>query len=404
VRPTPLLLAALILPVTLFLSGCSNRVERIVGNERLIRGPGGLGTTLVQGPAVDRDTYVTPGTANFGTSLLVGRTSTYEAHAFFKFASFSLPDTTRAGFTPGEVLFELAQDTLRRSPLKLDLDLGVTNAAIPDSAVLGWPGPTVGTSLGSITFDFGGPILISLGPGSFSEYKQWALNPGSVPGFILRATLVQGVAGFRAGAARFRVPYSWDNGGTTVFDTTNTTVTFDAYVHPPISPTPTGSDTALVLGGGFEAGLAIHAPVGAVAPGASVNQLRLVLAVIDSLQGVDGSTLKNTSGNDRVSVTLEVYRITGAWPEGAVDLSSIPHDAAATTLVLSVASGPGDSLSIPLPTTLARGWAENPASNEGVLVLVRTANVNPGVVVGSRESSRPPVLRVSTTSPPPGRF
>ena len=70
-RPTPLLLAALILPVTLFLSGCSNRVERIVGNERLIRGPGGLGTTLDQGPAVDRDTYVTPGTANFGTSLLV---------------------------------------------------------------------------------------------------------------------------------------------------------------------------------------------------------------------------------------------------------------------------------------------------------------------------------------------
>jgi len=77
VRPTPLLLAALILPATLFLSGCSNRVERIVGNERLIRGPGGLGTTVSVVSFTDRDSHLPRNTANFGPALLLGQSGSF---------------------------------------------------------------------------------------------------------------------------------------------------------------------------------------------------------------------------------------------------------------------------------------------------------------------------------------
>lgn len=403
-RPPRLLLAALVLPAALALSGCSEHSSRVVGNERLIRGPGGLGTTVIQGPAVDRDTYVTPGTANLGSTLLVGRSASYEARAFFKFIAFSLPDTNLPGLVPGDVLFELPPAPLRLNPLDLQLDFGITDAALADSGVISWPGPGMGTPLGSIQFDFTGPLLLSMGPGSFFQFKQWALDPSLAPAFILRAPLTQGMAGFRAGAARFRVPYTWNNGGTTVVDTTSTTVFFDLYLHPPISPTPTGADTAIVLGGGFEASMAIRAPVPAIPPGASVNELRLVLAVIDSLPGVDGSILHEADDSTRVAVTLEVRQISSVWPEGATDASLITTNVIPISLVLGVTAAAGDSLSIRLPTSLARGWSANPVSNEGVLITILSANTNPGIVIGSRESSRPPVLRVGTTSPPPGKF
>ena len=403
-RPPRLLLAALVLPALIILSGCSEQSSRVVGNERLIRGPGGLGTTLIQGPAVDRDTYVTPGTANFGGTLLVGRSASYEARTFFRFLAFSLPDTNLPGFLPGDVLFELPQSALRITPLDVQLEFGITDAALADSGVISWPGPGMGTPLGSILFDFAGPMLLSMGSGSFFQFKQWALDPSLAPAFLLRAPLTQGIAGFKSGAARFRVPYTWNSGGTTVADTTSTTVFFDLYLHPPISPAPSGADTAIVLGGGFEASMAIRAPVPAIPPGASVNELRLVLAVIDSLPGVDGSTLHEASDTSLVAVTLEVRQITSAWPEAATDASSITTNSTPISLVFGVTATAGDSISVRLPTSLARGWSANPVSNEGVLITILSANTNPGIVIGSRESSRPPVLRVGTTSPPPGRF
>jgi len=65
--------AALVLPTSIFLCGCSSRVERIVGNERLIRGPGGLGTTVSVVSFLNRDTYVTSSAVNFGSVQLVGQ-------------------------------------------------------------------------------------------------------------------------------------------------------------------------------------------------------------------------------------------------------------------------------------------------------------------------------------------
>ena len=69
-----------------------------------------------------------------------------------------------------------------------------------------------------------------------------------------------------------------------------------------------------------------------------------------------------------------------------------------------MAAVPGDSVSLSLPSSLARDWAANPAGNYGVLVKVRDGNRDPGLLLGSRESSKPPMLRIATTSPPPGRF
>src|SRR5690348_1860635 len=99
-------LAAILFALALA-SGCSNRAERLVGNERLIRGPGGLGTTILQNSLPDRDTYVTPGTANYGPYLLAGRSTTFEARSFFRFLKFNLPDTLLSGFTPDSIIFIL---------------------------------------------------------------------------------------------------------------------------------------------------------------------------------------------------------------------------------------------------------------------------------------------------------
>jgi hypothetical protein len=64
----------------------------------------------------------------------------------------------------------------------------------------------------------------------------------------------------------------------------------------------------------------------------------------------------------------------------------------------------GDSLSIPLPQFLVREWTALPATNKGLLVVVKSANVNPGMFVASRESANPPVMRLAYTNPPPYRF
>ena len=395
-----------LLPVVLLIalmaqSGCSEDKERIVGNSRLIRGPAGLGSTTIASPVADRDTYVPPGTVNVGTTLLIGRATGYEARAFFKFTHFNLPDTSLAGFSPSTVLFELPQSQLRRTPATQRIDFGVTDGPLADSASIAWPGPGVGTSLGSVDFDFTGPLLYGIG---YQQFKGWALDPSSVPGFILRSPVSDGISAYRAGLGRFRVPYSWNDNGTTRFDTTNTFVTFDYYAHPPLSPSPTGADTALAKGGGFETGVAVRADVPALTAGYSVNDLRLVFTVVDSLPGVDGSVLHPASDSSQVSVTIDIYKITGDWTENTTDASLIPRSSIPVGVTRFVAAQPGDTLSIALPSALAREWALDPAGNFGVLLQVRDGNRDPGLKVGSRESTRPPVLRVATTSPPPGRF
>jgi len=391
----------------ILVSGCSNKVERLVGNQRLIRGPGSLGTTTLQNSVSDRDTYVTPGTANYGTTLLVGRSPTFEARSFFRFLKFNLPDTLISGFSPDSVVFILPQNAVLRSPpADINVQLGGTTQALVDSGGIPWPGPPITLPLASRDFGFLGPLRLNLGP-AFNQFKGWALDPLNAPAFALEATATDGIGAFQANAAIFSVYYTWNLKGVVHHDSTNTAVSLDLYLHPPLSPPPSGSDVGLRLGGGFEPSIAVRAPVPAVASGASVNELRFVLSVTDSIPAVDGVTVLHNAplgDSTRVAFNLDVFQITGDWPETATDLSQIPYNTTPIASFLSVTAEPGDSLSIPIPVSLARVWFQNPAVNYGILITVRNGNVFPGVVVGSRESAKPPVLRLSTTTEPPGRF
>ncbi|HET9940366.1 MAG TPA: hypothetical protein VFR25_04640, partial [Candidatus Eisenbacteria bacterium] len=213
---------------------------------------------------------------------------------------------------------------------------------------------------------------------------------------MLQVSAIQGFAAFSSRTARLRIPFTKQVAGVTVPDTVSTTVTFDLYLHPPLVPTATGSDTALVLGGPFESSIAIRGPIPAIGPGASINDLRLVFGVIDSIPGYAAAS----DSGAVVPFTIEIYQVTGPWSETATDRSQVPTGSKPVALV--VRSFPvGDTLSIPLPPDLARGWT---TLNEGVVLSIRNASVKQGLRLGSRESAVLPLLRVGTTSAPPGRF
>src|SRR5262245_10212188 len=115
-----LALAALIAATLL---GCSRKAENLVGAGRLIRGPGGLGTTVRVAPIADRDTYVEPGTADFGTVLIVGTDTAFVARIFMAVASWKVPSDTLPGFTLGGISLEVPRDTTL-------LDVGTVNARL----------------------------------------------------------------------------------------------------------------------------------------------------------------------------------------------------------------------------------------------------------------------------------
>ncbi|HET9941099.1 MAG TPA: hypothetical protein VFR25_08340, partial [Candidatus Eisenbacteria bacterium] len=173
-RSRPILVSLLLAIWSLALSGCSNNSDRVTGNERLIRGAGGLGSTLVETTIPDRDTYVTPGTANYGSVLLVGRDATFEARAFFKILRINLPSTDFVSVVPtGNVLLDFPHVPLRNEPLSIDLELRETATALADSGTIAWPGPAPGVLLASSTYDFSGDLVMDLGPGSYSRVVQW---------------------------------------------------------------------------------------------------------------------------------------------------------------------------------------------------------------------------------------
>lgn len=392
------LLPALLALASLALSGCSNNSDRVTSNERLIRGAGGLGSTLVQTSVPDRDTYVTPGTANYGAVLLVGKDATFEGRAFFKILKLNLPSTDFLGVVPaGNVLLDFPHIELRNEPATIDLSLNETSTALADSGTIAWPGPAPGRLLASQSYDFLGDLVMDLGPGSYDRVLQWTHpEPDSIPTLMLLASSAQGFAAFASRTARLRIPFTKVVAGVTTPDTVSTTVTFDLYLHPPLVPAATGSDTALVLGGPFESSIAIRAPVPPVEPGASINDLRLVFGVIDSIPGYSAATDTTST----VPFIIEIYQVTGAWPENATDRSQVPTST--TPLALVARTFPvGDTLSIPLPPNLARGWT---TLNEGVVLSIRNANVKPGLRLGSRESAIVPLMRTGTTTAPPGRF
>src|SRR5690349_17898247 len=82
-RPSAPLVLLLVLASLAALSGCSTRQDKVLANRRILRGPGGLGTTTRLSLIPDRDTYVGTSRAILSPTLLVGVDGTLQAQSFF---------------------------------------------------------------------------------------------------------------------------------------------------------------------------------------------------------------------------------------------------------------------------------------------------------------------------------
>ncbi|MGE5174830.1 MAG: hypothetical protein ACM3JJ_00530 [Hyphomicrobiales bacterium] len=398
-RPDRILTLTVLLALVAALAGCSQRVERIVGAERLLRGPGGLGTTMRAYGPLDRDTYVNADTAELGTTLIAGLTGTYEARTLLRVGTWVLPDTNDTSVSIDSVFFDLPFDGNLDVP-SLNLQLWSATASF-DSTNAAWPGPALGGLLGAADpsgLDQVYSYRVGLGNASnFGFFKAWAADSALVPAMVLRALNPGGIVGFRAGTGRIRIAYHHDVSGVSTPDTVNTPIAEDLFVHSPLNPTPTGSDPILRLGGLYETGLALHFPVGSFAEGFSINEARVVLRIDTGSMTLFGA---------RDSVNVEIRRIGADWAEGVQAGRDLVADPVNLGLVANFrVATPNDSLLIlPVPTSLVRDWSMTPANNHGILVRIEQSYRWPEIHVFSRESSRPPELWVSTTSPPPGRF
>jgi hypothetical protein len=391
----PSILAFLLAALTAsLLVGCSRKAETLVGAGRLIRGPGGLGTTVRIAPNPDRDTFVDPGTANFDSLLLVGTSGVFQARTFLSVATWALPDTNLPDFTPQSMSLALQADlNLGIDPSQITLSL---TSATWDTTNVAWPGPAAGAQIGTAIDDrASGTFLLPLTT-TFPEVVSWAQNPSSVPGFTLQST--GPLVSYVAGKARFRIRYTHTVSGTTVLDSIDTPVTQDFYLRSPLSPAPTGADTSLALGGLYRSELALHFPVDSIPSGVSVDEATLVLFL------VPGSSAPDTAD---ASGLVRIRAIRSTWSETVTDRAAFLVDAnvAAAGNLVALYSSTGRMIRIRLPSSLMREWAATPSTNFGLLVqLLNGANLTKRFDIGSRESSKPAELHVTYTALPPGRF
>jgi len=377
------------------LAGCSRKAENLVGANRLIRGPGGLGNTVRVAPNSDRDTYVEPGTADFGAVLIVGSDTSFTARIFLSVSSWKVPADTLPGFSLGVISLEVPRDTTL-------LDVGTVNAYLSasawDTTTVAWPGPGLGLQIGSAQDLRADPgrFSIPLAPAVFDSMKRWVLAPTTVPGFALDRP-GQGLLSYKPGGTVFRVRYTHTVSGSPVVDSLDTPVTQDFYLHSPVSPVPAGTESVLRLGGIYGTALALHFPVDSVPAGVSIDEASLVFKVV-----LGGGPV----GPDSLDF-VEVRRIRAPWPETVTEKAPLQvDDATVASRRLSASYSPADSLiRIAIPVTLVREFAATSSSNEGFYVsLVNPVNRRRIFSIGSRESSRPPELHLSYTDLPPGRF
>ncbi len=383
--------------VAALLAGCSRKAEKLVGAGRVIRGPGGLGMTTRVAPRPDRDTYVEPGTADFGDLLIVGNDTLFSARILMAVASWSVPSDTLPGFTLGQVWVEVPRDTAFFEAGNVNFYL---TGSSWDTTSVAWPGPSPSTLLGSATDarDAPTPFVIPLNPAVYDSMKRWAQAPATVPGFAMERP-GQGLLAYKTGASRFRVEYTHTVSGLPKTDTLSTPITQNFYLHSPIAPTPTGVEPALILGGIYKAGLAIHFPLDSVPAKVSINEASLVL------KQIVGPFFSFTA-SDTLAV-VQVRRIRASWSENVTEKAPLSVDDAATaSRLLRFAYSPADStIRIPIPGGLIREWARTSTSNQGFYVsLVHRSDPRRKFLIGSHESAHPAELHLSYTDLPPGRF
>ncbi|HEU4724841.1 MAG TPA: hypothetical protein VFU59_06030 [Candidatus Eisenbacteria bacterium] len=400
-RPAPILRA---IPAILFALlvlgawGCSKDDNRLLGNERLARGPDGLGTTTSDVYSPDRDTYLRPGDPNFGSVLLVGSDGTFESRAFFKPTAWTLPDTTDVTLQIDTVRFEISFSSLVSIPGNLTLNLvraTDTLSVNPGPTPELFPGPATGTSFGTGNTNQAAPFTVQMPATTFDSMKTWAKYPSAFRGFVLLPIGAGGVVGFTAGTASVSVVSTSTKSGSPVRSTVKTTIPLDYTIHSTATPLATGSDAILRLGGRYEWGVPLRFSPPVVPEGSTVNEATLLLRVDPSMPFYP---LADT-------VIVEVRGLPKPWTEATTDTLLL----GAETTVIARRTGvrrtsAADSvIAIGLPQTLIRKWTSG-GVNEGVFVTIKDAYLHPEFLLDSRESANSIVLRVSTTSPPPGRF
>ena len=400
-------LGTLFLTLTLaLLPGCSKDVERIVANERFLRGQGNIGATDRAVFDADRDTYVGVGQRNFGEMLLVGAEGAYEAEAFLRVPNWSLPTDTTAVFD--SVYFAIPNDP--------DFIRGVSTFTIELADSAGGLGaiPTFSTpySLGTLRVNLTLAIADSM--------RAWEIRRIlglPTPTFVLRAPFGGGVGGFQAGAGTFNIVYHLPATPTT-FVTVSSGASIDSYTRSPLTPTPTGAETALLLGGRYETMVALRTDAPPIPAGFSLNEAAWVL----HLDGVEDALEDNGFVPDKTFLDVDVYRIGANWAESATDTTGLALGASVPAFRLQQVDPATDTtLVIPIPLVWLRGWAADSTTNHGILVaftrwrelrdvtggsayVPMSADISSAIRVRSRESGAPAQLRVSWTSPPPARF
>lgn len=398
------LLLALVLVA---LPACSRKAERLVGNERLARGPGGLGVTQRDTTFADRDTDVAGLSRDTGSSLLVGRTATMEAVALFRVSGWSLPADTTAAAN-----FSVLSTALRATSrgLYIPRDALPSHPAVNvrltlaqgswDSTTVTWPGPQDSVLIGQGTEDFTGADLVVPVTVPFDTLRAWARSPASAPGFRLHspASSPGGIAAYEAGSLKFRIIYDHTVSGVARTDTLDTAVRQDLYLYTSIGYMPTGTEPTLKLGGFEERSVVVRTPSPVFPGGASINQATLLLRVdpaTDTIPYASGST-----------INLEVRTIGADWAEAGASLSTLAATSAPIAVYPDFAyHGDVDSLiTIHLPGSVIRTWADAPGSNYGLLITAARGNLVPPLYIRSRESGSGPELRAAYTTPPGGRF
>src|SRR6185295_6714280 len=180
----------------------------------------------------------------------------------------------------------------------------------------------------------------------------------------------QPLAAYQAGTVKLRIRYTHTVGAGAPLDSVDSPVTQDFYLHSPLSPAPSGADTALVWGGLFQSELAMHFLVDSIPAGVSVDEATLVLHFLAP------SAVPDTAD---VTARVEIRGAHSAWSEGVTERSGIPtvDSTAVTSGNLILLYAPTESrLAIRLPGSLMRAWAATPSTNGGVIVtLVNKSNL-----------------------------
>jgi len=396
-RLRPLIAMLMVGLIATVLVGCSRKAEKLVGADRLIRGPEGLGTTTRVIRTPDRDTYVENGTAVFDSMLVVGQSAGFEARTFLSIGTVNLPDTTLPGFVPQTISLEFKRN------LTLGFDPTTVNAfqtTVWDTTAISWPGTPAGALLGSAADDrVLATFSLPLNSASFPQIVEWKVNPLVTPPRIELQTGGQPLAAYVAGSVKLRIRYSHTVSSAAVLDSVDSPVTQDFYLHSPLAPAPSGADSALVWGGLYQTELAMHFPLDSIPSSVSVNEATLVLRL-----------LSNSAVPDTADVAARVFvkAIRSSWSEGVGEQSGIPgvdSTAFASGSLIALYSSSSNSIAIRLPGSLMRAWVATPSTNGGLLVrLDDHRNLTKQFLIGSRESSRPAQLHVSYTELPPGRF